>query len=275
MIRLGSFDLAGHVVSIRASAPLAGHLAAALGDLACSGRRRGPTLTVERFGTGHWSVSWRREQRYEGPDEDVAFYDTFGALNEVTARAVGGRGDVAVHGGSVSVAGRAVAVVGPSGAGKSTLTAALVQAGHGYIADELTVIAVADDTAGESMVRSYHRPIGLRTGGADLIGVEIPAGPFEYTFPLRASTIGSLATSAPLGMICFIERDPLQPPAATSLSAAAALHRLSNQTLGAWGLERPTFRRLEMLVRSVPAITIRYDDIADGVGLIEQNLPAR
>lgn len=54
------------------------------------------------------------------------------------------RGNFVLHASTVSIDGRAAAFFGPSGRGKSTLTAALTQAGHPLIADDMTVI----DTSG-------------------------------------------------------------------------------------------------------------------------------
>ena len=49
-----------------------------------------------------------------------------------------------------------------------------------------------------------------------------------------------------------------------------ALHRLSNQTLGTWGLERETFRRLEEVVNKVTAVVIGFDVITDGIDAAER-----
>ena len=189
VIRLGSFDLLGHVVNVQASMPLAVPLNAALAGLSCRRARRVPVLTVERFTDGVWSVSWRQEQRYRGMDESMAMYDVLGALNEAAALHVAADGRVGLHGGAVEIGGRALALVGHSGAGKSTLTAALVRAGHRYIADEVT--AVSGSGTQQPIVDPFHRPIGLRVDGAAVLGIDIPPGPFGETFPLDATLLGT------------------------------------------------------------------------------------
>ncbi len=272
VIRLGTFDLLGSRVNLRASAPLAKPLQEVLADLSCRSARRAPMLTVERFTDGDWSVAWRHEQRYSGPDASVAFYDVFGAFNEVAARQVANVGGVGLHGGAVAIDGRALALVGHSGSGKSTLTAALVCAGHGFVADEVSAVSGPD--AQNPIVSTFHRPIGLRRGGAAALGIEIPSGPFDQTFPLRAESVGELSGPAPLEAIAFVERDEFGEPTVEPISPAVALHRLSDQTLGTWGLERETFRRLETMVKNVRAVVLRYAETADGVALAEQLMSA-
>jgi hypothetical protein len=218
VIRLGSFDLLGSRVSLRASAPLAEPLREGLADLSCRSVRRAPMLTVERFVDGDWSVAWRNEQRYSGPDESVAFYDVFGAFNEVAARQVASDGGVGLHGGTVAIDGRALALVGHSGSGKSTLTAALVSAGHGFVADEVSAVSAPD--ARNPVVSTFHRPIGLRRGGAAALGIEIPSGPFDQTFPLRAGSVGRLSGPAPLEVIAFVERGDVAEPTVEPISPA-------------------------------------------------------
>lgn len=273
MIEVGYYDLLGQTILVRAAEPVASLLADAMADLVVPKRRRSRVLTVKHSDAGQWSVAWPREQRYAGPDIDVAFYDVFGALNEAAARSNAERGDVGLHGGAVEIDGSAIAVVGHSGAGKSTLTAALVLAGGGFIADELaSVSAQLGDDLERLQVRPFHRPIGIRVGAAEAIGLDIPSGPYEHTYPLRATSIGRLAQATPLGCIAFVERDPLQPPEVRTIRPPDALHRLSNQTLGAFGLEREMFRRLETIVRNVPAVVLRYGDVDDGVAMAHEAL---
>ena len=260
MVRLGPFDVMGASVDIRASKPLAGVLADALVDLTTSAPGTvEATLTVRRSVRGIWTVSWPDQERYVGPDDGVALYDVMGALNDLAARQAAARGWIGLHGGSVSIGGRAVAVVGHSGAGKSTLTAALVRAGHGFIADEISAVTP------EQLVQPYHRPVGLRAGGAAAIGLPISAGPYSSTFPFVASRHGSLVGATSLAMILFIARGPEGPLVLEPLEPGDSLARLCNQTLGTNGLERDVFRALDRLVRSIPVVTLRYVDAVSAV----------
>ena len=134
-----------------------------------------------------------------------------------------------LHAGSVTVHGLGVVFVGQSGAGKSTLTAAMVLAGHGYIADE--VAAIASDTT----IRAFHRPIGLRSAGATALGLCVPPGPFELTYPLRVGDRAPLAAGVPLSRIFIIHRkraaSSVEVAALTPIEPAQALVRLTNCAL--------------------------------------------
>ncbi len=282
MIDLGTFSLQGYVVNIRSSEPLAEHLLVALAALACERNSNAKTLRMKRFRDGTWSVSWPDEQRYEGPDTGLALYDAFGALNEVAAQQAADQGRIGLHGGSIRIDGQGVAIVGHSGAGKSTLTAGLVQAGYGYIADELSAVelggddrcegATHSDVAARPMLHPYHRPIGMRVGGAAAIGVDIPDGPFSHTFPLPATTIGTLVGPSPLHLIAFVDRHHDMPSEISGVTPAQSLQRLANHTLGTWGLEAEIFTKLDRLVRQVPSVVVRYGTVAEGVATIERAL---
>ncbi len=62
-----------------------------------------------------------------------------------------------IHAAALEIDGHALLLPGPSRQGKSTLTQALVQAGAGYLSDD---IAILDS---EGLVRAFGRPIRLRS----------------------------------------------------------------------------------------------------------------
>lgn len=180
--------------------------------------------------------------------------------------------DVVLHAGTLQIGESAVAIAGPSGAGKSTLVAAGVLAGHGFISDEVTAVHPAT-----LAVEPYHRPIGLRAGGAEALGIRVPRGGlqrmFEEAYPWRVSGRGRLSSGAPLGMVAVVSRQ--QGPAhGRILRPAEALATLTNITIGAHDHELALFRRLEQLVRTVPVVELHYDHATDGLAkLLELNEP--
>ena len=97
---------------------------------------------------------------------DVKASDLVEQLAEANHAAVQAAvGCVPLHGSAIDSVAGVIVLAGRSMAGKSTLAAAAVLAGYPYVADELAAISPDDFT-----VRPYHRPIGLRRGGASAIG---------------------------------------------------------------------------------------------------------
>lgn len=261
MTLVGQFAALDAVVELHAPRSIAALLAAALGDLAVDGA---PTARVDirRDLRGRWSVRTDGETSpLADGGADLGLYEAIGSLSDLAARGAADSG-VVLHASCADVGGTAVAMAAASGAGKSTLAAALALAGHGFLADEVT--AVAPDGA----VRPFHRPIGLRPGGAAAVGVAIPDGPYDYTYPLRIGGRAPLSPGAPLGAVVLVRRGN-GPGGVRRLDSAQALFQLANMTLGTTGHERSMFRRLEKLVHSVPIHELSYQDVADGVGMVE------
>ncbi len=222
-----------------------------------------PLLTVSHD-AATWSVAWDGWRSYHGSDLRVAIYDTLIAINLYAAGVAARDGMTVLHGGAVDIGGRAVAFVGHSGAGKSTFTAAMSRAGHGYLADE--VVAVDD-----LVVQQFHRPIGLRAGGADTIGVDLLDGVDAPVHPYRVGAHGVLGSATPLAAVVLLRRsdDRAEPPRLERIGPAQALFELTNQTLGATDLERSMFLRLDRLVRRVPVHQLHYTDLIAAIGLVE------
>lgn len=256
-------------VQVSAAEPLAHELRLGLVNLAAAfasaDRTSGSTsthrLAVHRHGD-IWTVRWDGDDSYRGPKADMALYGALIELNHHASRRATELGHAVLHGGAVAIAGVVVAVVGHSGAGKSTLTTALTQHGHPFVADE--VVAVGDGLG----VAPFHRPIGLRAGGAARLGVGVADGPYEQTFPYHVA--GPLGGGEPLALVAILRRcdDPIDARF-DDLTEAEALFALSNQTLGATEFERNVFRRLDRLVRRVRTVELHYHDVADAVALLE------
>jgi hypothetical protein len=257
---VGTFDAVGNPVELRAPRSIAAVLADALADLVTDGTPAS-RIEVRRTLRRRWSVrADGAEVSFAGP-VDLAVYETIGQLSDLAARAAAVT-DIALHASAVDIAGTALALAGPSGAGKSTLAAALCLAGHRYLADEVTAVAV-DDLA----VRPFHRPIGLRRDGAAALGVDTGHGPYEFTYPLRVGGRATLSDGAPLGALVLLRRG--DDVGSTPVDPAGALFQLANLTLGSTGHERIMFRRLERLVRAVPVHEVVSNDLPTAVQLVE------
>ena len=248
----------------------------ALAGLATSAN---PTTTIS---VGRHDDVWRLE--VEGPhvpadragpigsDDSVALHRILSGIDAVAAESAVSFGCAVLHGGLVAIGGRTIAAVGPSGMGKSTFTAVAVSLGHRFLGDE--VVAVDPHSA---VVLPHRRPIGLRSGAAALINIEIPDGPFRsvYPYPIAAdSPAGELdadddpAGSRPLDSIVLLHRDAERPSGDAELHPvppAQALLRFSNQILGPNGSEPQMFGRIEHLVRNVAVFEVSYREASDAI----------
>lgn len=178
-------------------------------------------------------------------------------MNRLAARSVTDR-MLALHAGVAlePTTNRAIAFCGRSGAGKSTATAAAVQGGFGYVADEVCAIDL-----GTMTVRPYPRPIGLRPAGAAALGIDVEPGT-----PWRPSVL-HCPEPVTLGAVVLVERRP-GPPKLTVLSPADALHQIADHSLGDTGVERTSFRRLETLARSLPVVVVEYESAPQATELV-------
>jgi hypothetical protein len=184
-------------------------------------------------------------------------------LETVNAGAVASlRHEVPLHAASVEVDGTVVALAGPSGSGKSTLAAALVLAGGRLVAEELSALTAGGD------VRPFHRPIGLRAGGAAALGITIPAaadGRFDRVFPWRAP---ALASGGPLRGIVLVSRHGGRPTTAEPVAPAPALAELMHSAIAPDERLVEVFRACEALVRRLPVLRLTYDHPRDATALV-------
>ena len=159
-----------------------------------------------------------------------------------------------------------IALAGSSGAGKSTLGAAAIRAGWGFVAEEIAAVHP------ESLqVRSFHRSIGLRHGGADALGItyatDDPVYSDVYPWPSpRFSRVGG----GPLAGIALVDRGD-HPPEVTELRPAQALVDLIEHCVVPDDDRVPhVFGSLDRLVRRVPVVRLSYRTPADGVALLDE-----
>jgi len=265
---IGVYAAFGSPFSVRAAEPLASSLAHGLTDLRIDDDIHAPGALTVAYDAEEWTVSWGGRKGYSGPDENAALHGALAAINMHAARTAAGAGCAVLHAGAVAVGGSAVAFVGHSRAGKSTFTAAMVRAGHAYLADE--VVAVGADR----IVQPFHRPIGVRTGAARLLELGVPGGSDETIHPYRVGGDHRLAAGTPLRLIAVLRRSGDAPLRLEPISSGQALYELCSQTLGATGLERSVFRRIDELVRRTPAVVLHYHDVVTSISTVADRVAA-
>lgn len=181
--------------------------------------------------------------------------------------------EVPLHAATVaSPTGGLIALAGPSGAGKSTLGLAATRFGWLAHAEEISAV---DPTTLE--VRPYHRPIGLRRGGADLLGISYPASPDDgsrpdiyqdvYPFPVdpeHRSNQGQL-----LG-IAIIQRS-ISAPAVTTRRPAQALAEIMEHVVVPDDDRVPiVFRDIENIVRRIPVVRLNPGTPVEGIAHLDR-----
>lgn len=201
-------------------------------------------------------------------DDPASFHaaDTHAAAEAVR------NGRVPMHAAAIEISRTAVALAGESGSGKSTLCAAAVLSGHRFIADEITAVSPTDRT-----VAPYHRPIGLRSGGSDALGLAFPddrrgipgaVHPFPVDDPASRSDGGTLA------LIVLVRWHPGQGCTIADVEPAAALAELSQHIVVDDDAIEMAFHGLALLVRTVPIRRLTYDDPFEGVRCLEAEVAA-
>ncbi len=177
-------------------------------------------------------------------------------------------GHVPLHAASVEQDGWVVALAGRSRAGKSTLAAAAVLAGYGYVADEITAVSPTDLT-----VRPFHRPIGLRRGGAAAVGVTYPEsddGRYDQVYPWEVGENRTLSPGGTLVGIVLVEWGDDHEPLLEDVAPPRGLVELSQHTVIPDDQLAPAFGGLDAIVRRVPIARMRYGTTAQGLDLLAE-----
>ena len=189
------------------------------------------------------------------------------AANRLAARTAVGR--VPLHAAAIETTAGVIAFTGPSGAGKSTLTAAAVRAGYGYVADEITAVSPHDLS-----VIPFHRPIGLRRGGARAIGVEYPDvsdGRYDYVYPYAVEGHGQRSAGGTLAGIAIVDRLGEEWPAIADLDGPQALVELCEHAVVDDDDDLPdAFARLDTIVRAVPVVRMTYRTTEQSLTLLAE-----
>lgn len=175
-------------------------------------------------------------------------------------------GCVPLHAAAIDSTAGVIALAGRSGSGKSTLAAAAVLAGYGYVADEVTVVSPE-----ELRVRPFHRPIGLRRGGAQAIGISYPDSPdgrYESVYPWNVSGRGVLSAGGTLRGIVLVDRRAETEPAIGAVDVPKAMVELCQHTVIPDEQLGEAFGFLEQIVRVVPVVRMTYATVEESLVLL-------
>jgi hypothetical protein len=184
-------------------------------------------------------------------------------LAELTRIAVEHSPRLCIHAGVVSAAGASIVVPGASGLGKSTLTAALVQAGFGYLSDE--VLAVPR-TGG--LPARFARPLALAADSWTALGLDPAGRPAAGDERLVApEQLGSLGAPAPVRHILLTQRRP-GPPELAAVSRGAAVPALLNRSFNHFRDPAGSFHAVVDLVRQAQVWTAGYQEAPELAGLL-------
>lgn len=163
------------------------------------------------------------------------------------------RGELALHGSAVGIAGRAIVLVGASGAGKSTLAAALCARGATMLADDAVSLRVAPRTSTVEPTEALHW-----LDAASCTALSLPARPLEDAkVAVRAARIAEEAL--PIAAVIELAWSDA-PLGITRAGAIESIARLLPH-VGRILVDSPERHRLEldqltMLFESAPLCTL-------------------
>jgi hypothetical protein len=192
-------------------------------------------------------------------DEDVRAV----AIAGVTAAAVMHSRRLCIHAGVLSHRGGALVIPGSSGHGKTTLVAALVQAGFGYLSDEVLAL-----DRGDATLVPFARPLAI---GADVWSLlqldpaDQPASGHEgFVDPL---TIGRLGPATMVSDVVLSRREG-GPPRVDRVTGAEAVAVLLRHSFNHFRAPESSFRLTARMVRDASIWLATYTDAPDLAALL-------
>jgi hypothetical protein len=202
--RPGEYAVLSHAFRLEAEdAPLAAFLDRLLAPFRRTSPGVIPGYALAASGDGAFSVSFDGELL----EEDVPLPSAVSYfLWDVNRRVVEGFPGLLVHAGAASRAGLAVLLPAPPDSGKSTLVTGLVDAGFGYLSDEMVPLGGAP-----GLVDPYPKPLWLDRGSVDAVAGlldRIPADDLRYMdrhWHLAPDVVRAGAVSEPTaaGLVVF------------------------------------------------------------------------
>jgi hypothetical protein len=184
------------------------------------------------------------------------------------------RGLTTLHASAVAVDGQAVAFLSRHGGGKSGLAAAMVQAGHPLLTDDLLAI---EETGDRWEVRPAYPEMRMWPDeAAHFVGPPENLPLVQAGSEKRRVTIDAfLNTPAPLSRIFLASRRPetegeieIHPLSRSEALIELVRHSFSPRLMEAAGLQPARLDRLARLVRSVPVHRLVYPSGFDRLPLV-------
>ncbi len=171
------------------------------------------------------------------------------------------------HAGAVERDGDVVVVLGQSGHGKSTLTAALVQAGWGYLSDELVAVDAATFD-----VAPYARPLDLNQHSLDQLGLDgadiVTGSRKDKVFPGRLGRVSAGGRVA--AIIVLTGESPGDGQLVTELPAAEAVMAMLALTFAATFDDPGALESLARLCSTTPTMRLHRAPISVMVRAVEE-----
>jgi hypothetical protein len=189
------------------------------------------------------------------------------ALAEITRFAVAHSPLLCIHAGVVAGPNGLIAIPGASGHGKTTLVAALLQAGFGYVSDE--VLALDRTTL---RVTPFRRPLAMDARSLRLLGLDEsvppPAPHDETVVPLRL--LGACAGSGVVGDI-VMSRRAAGPVTMTPSRRGAAVTAVLSRAFNHYTNSRSSFHTVIALARQARVWDAAYADARELAGVLARS----
>lgn len=186
-------------------------------------------------------------------------------LAELTRLAVQHSPRLCLHAGLLSCPGGTVVIPGSSGLGKSTLTAALTQAGFGYLSDEVLAVPRSG-----GLPARFARPIAVGPESWAVLGLDPAQRPAVGDERLiQPEQLGELGAPAPVRHILLAERRP-GGPELVEHSRGAAVSALLNRAFNHFRDPAGSFHAVVALARQAQVWTVRYQQAPELAGLLAE-----
>jgi hypothetical protein len=182
-----------------------------------------------------------------------------------------------MHAGAVNNGKRCIVLPGQPGCGKSTITAALIQKGYDYSAEDIVPLSRHDLGVAPVPTRLCLREEGWQAFNREYPGIKALPGSSRWGKPLRyltpPKTMNRDSYNLPVHCLVFPEYKPGQSAQISPLSSEETLVRLI-QT-GAWfstTLNAAIIKELLLWIQTTPAYQLRYENLKEAASVINDLL---